>query len=242
MKNFVLPVLLHGALFLHAQRWLPVPGHADDLAIGPDGRVWIVDTTRTIGNIALWQDTTWLPMQAEGVSARRIAAGPGEKIWFVSTAGSVYYLQDGRYFRAPGTLSDIAVGADGSVYALGADQQPGGRGVWRWTGASWNAMGKGAVDLAVDADGRVWIVDDAGRIATAPNGKSHFTDFPGAAKAIAINKKHIWVLLPDGTPAYRKGNAWEKKKCPYTALVLAVDTDGQPWIVDSAGRISRLKF
>lgn len=241
MKNLLLPILLHSALFLRAQQWLPVPGRADDLSIGSDGRVWIVDTARTIGNIALWQDTAWLPMQAEGVSARRIAAGPAGKIWFVSAAGSVYYLQDGRYFRALGTLSDIAAGAEGSVYALGTDPQAGGRGVWRWTGASWNAMGKGAVDLAVDADGQVWIVDDAGRIAMAPNGKNRFTDVPGTATAISINGKQVWVLLSDGTPAYRKGDAWEKVACPSTAHALAVDAEGQPWIADMQGRMFRLK-
>jgi streptogramin lyase len=241
MKNLFLPILLHSALLLRAQQWLPVPGRADDLSIGSDGSVWIVDTARTIGNIALWQDTAWLPMQAEGVPARRIAAGPAGKLWFVSATGSVYYLQDGRYVRALGNLSDIAAGADGSVYALGTDLQPGGRGVWRWTGAGWNAMGKGAVDLAVDADGQVWIVDDAGRIAMAPNGKNQFTDMPGEARAIAINGHHIWIILPDGMPAYWKGNAWEKKKCPGAARAMAVDTAGRPWIADMQGRIFRLK-
>jgi hypothetical protein len=241
MKNLVLLILLHGALFLSAQPWIPVPGRADDLSIGSDGFVWIVDTARTIGNIARWQDTAWLPMQAEGVPARCIAAGPGGKLWFVSVAGQVYYLQDGRYVRALGNLSDIAAGADGSVYALGTDLQPGGRGVWRWTGASWNAMGKGAVDLAVDAAGQVWTVNDAGHIAMAPNGKNQFTDMPGEARAIAINGHHIWIILPDGTPAYRKGNAWKKKKCPGAARALAVDTEGQPWIADMQGRIFRWK-
>jgi hypothetical protein len=228
-------------LTLPAQQWQQWHGRADDLSIGADGHIWIVDTTRTGGNIALWRDTAWLPMQAEGIPAWRIAAGTKEQLWFVSAANQAYYLQEGRYFRAPGALSEVAVGADGSVYALGVQKQAGGFGLWRWTGMSWNALGKGAVDLAVDADGQVWAVDESGRISTAPKGKSHFTEVPGTAKAIAINGKRVWILLPDGGLAYRKGNTWKKKKCPYAVRALAVDTAGQAWIADDQGRIFKLE-
>ena len=66
--------------------------------------------------------------------------------------------------RMPGAASDIAVGANGAVWVVGATPVDGGFAIHRWTGARWERVRGGAVEVAVDPEGRPWVVNDRGAI------------------------------------------------------------------------------
>jgi hypothetical protein len=54
---------------------------------------------------------------------------------------------------------DVGIGADGTVWVLGADEA-----AWRWNGSAWTSFGGGAKSIAVGPDGNPWVVNGAGAI------------------------------------------------------------------------------
>jgi hypothetical protein len=72
----------------------------------------------------------------------------------------------------PGAATDVAAGANGSVWVVGTNPVPGGYGIYRWTGRGWAGVAGGAVTIAVGPDGSPWVINSADhlytRLATLP--------------------------------------------------------------------------
>ncbi len=66
--------------------------------------------------------------------------------------------------QQPGSGKRIAIGADGSIWALGTNPAVGGYGVWRWNGSAWLPVEGGGVEIAVDPKGNPWVVSDNGTV------------------------------------------------------------------------------
>jgi hypothetical protein len=64
-----------------------------------------------------------------------------------------------NWVQGPGTLNDIAVGADGSLWGIGTNPVPGGYGIYRWTGSGWATVAGGAVSITVGPKGMPWVVN-----------------------------------------------------------------------------------
>ena len=60
-----------------------------------------------------------------------------------------------------GKATDVGLGANGVLWAIGTDPVPGGRTIHRWNGTAWDRIPGGAVRIAVDPQGAAWIVNDA---------------------------------------------------------------------------------
>jgi Tectonin domain/Papain family cysteine protease len=93
--------------------------------------------------------------------------------------------------QLPGSATDISVGANGDVWAVGTTPVPGGFNIERWNASTWtwNQVVGGAVHIAVGSDGNPWIVTSSGDIYHLVGGWQHY---PGAARDIAV--------ASDGTP------------------------------------------
>ncbi len=65
----------------------------------------------------------------------------------------------------PGTATGISVGANGSVWSVGTTKVSGGYQVLKWSGSTWSVVpGAGAVAIAVDPSGNLWIVNSSHKI------------------------------------------------------------------------------
>ena len=64
----------------------------------------------------------------------------------------------------PGTARDIAVGANGAVWAVGTNPVAGGFGIYEWTGDGWLGVPGGAVTIAVAQNGSPWVINSAQHI------------------------------------------------------------------------------
>jgi kumamolisin len=158
-----------------AGRWSQLPGKAHDIAVGADGTVWTVRAAEEGQGVRAqrWTGTAWADAEqlgygplpsAEGTGWGAVAVGPDGSPYIVNGAGEIFSGQGGTWAQLPGAARDLAVGPDGSVWAVGDDPASRGFGIYRWNGQDWqNAGGEGA-RITVAPGGLPWVVNDAGRI------------------------------------------------------------------------------
>jgi MoaA/NifB/PqqE/SkfB family radical SAM enzyme len=133
----------------------------------------------------------------------------------------------------------VALGPEGSVWSLGPPDQAvtGGYPLRRWNGEKWKHFGGAAVGIAVDPDGRPWVVRSDYTIARW-TGRA-WEELPGRAVAVALGPEgSAWSLGPPeeavdgGFPIHRwRGTAWEH--VDGGAVRVSVGPGGRPWVVDS---------
>jgi len=140
----------------------------------------------------------------------------------------------------PGLAKDIAVGADGTAWVIGAIAVNGGFTIHRWDGGNWPAVDGGAVRIAVAPDGHPWVVNDAGQIYERVG--DIWKIRPGSAKDIAVGADgSVWVIgtIPGngGFTIHRwNGSDWDHPIDGY-GVRIAVDHLGRPWVVNDVHQI-----
>ena len=140
-----------------------------------------------------------------------------------------------------GAARDIGAGANGSVWAIGTNPEPGGFGIYRFNGTSFDQVPGGAVRIAVDPSGNAWVTNALQQIYRF-NG-AFFEPMPGLARDIGIGADgSVWVIGADpqlgGYGIYRwDGAAWDN--VPGGAVRIAVDPTGNAWVTNSLRQIYR---
>jgi hypothetical protein len=97
--------------------------------------------------------------------------------------------------KLPGAATAISIGANGSVWALGATPVVGGYGIYHWDAKTWTwkAVPGAAVRIAVDPNGNPWVVNSVGNIYSWDG--TTFQQVPGAARDIAISRYDVvWIV------------------------------------------------
>jgi len=140
-----------------------------------------------------------------------------------------------------GSLTDVAVGANGTEWGLGTVPVPGGYQIFERTGNNWTLEPGGAVDIAVAPDGSAWVVNSIHQVSHW-NGVAFGNPLPGtAATDISVGANGaIWVIgtvpVPGGYQIFeRNGNSWTLE--PGGAVDVAVAPDGSAWVVNSIGQV-----
>jgi hypothetical protein len=139
----------------------------------------------------------------------------------------------------PGGASDVAVGADGSVWIVGTGTVPGGYSIYHWTGSSWSAVPGGAISIAVGPDGSPWVTNATNHIYHWAG--TGWVVYPGAATDVAVGADgSVWVVgtgrVPGGYSIYHwTGSGWSV--VPGGAINIAVGPDGSPWVTNATNHI-----
>ena len=134
---------------------------------------------------------------------------------------------DISWAKMPGAAVDIAVGANGGLWAISEMQT-----IYRWVNRAWTLVAGSASHIAVDPQGSAWVVNKDGAI-YAWSGED-WVPQPGALADIAIGANGtIWgVNLRQ--EIWRRGSIkWEK--IDGAAVRVAVDPKGNAWHVNSQG-------
>jgi hypothetical protein len=106
--------------------------------------------------------------------------------------------------------------------------------IYRWDGTAFQQQPGGAWRIAVDPNGRPWVVNHGNQI-WRWNGSS-WDLMPGVAIDIGIGANgDVWVLGTTGIPHKWDGNNW--RAIGGGAKRIAVDAVGNPWLVNDAGQI-----
>jgi MoaA/NifB/PqqE/SkfB family radical SAM enzyme len=142
--------------FAAQNRWETLPGRATDIAIGPDGTAWILgappDQVDDGYPIYRWSGADWDRIVGAAV---RITVDPDGLPWVVNAQGVCYRLnRKGDWEDVPRRASDLAVGARGSIWAIGETGGPENEGlVQNWGHNSFCILP--FKELTVFPDGRV---------------------------------------------------------------------------------------
>ena len=169
-------------------------------------------------------------VKMDGLSSTAVL-DPG---WFAAPANVVFTMR-------PGFATDIAVGANGSVWVVGANRVTGGYGIYRWNGAGWVPQSGRAATIAVDPTGsHPWVTNSAHQIWNW-NGTAWVQE-PGFATDVAVGANgSVWVVgtnrVTGGYGIYRwNGTGWVPQSGG--AVTIAVDPTGShPWVTNSAHQI-----
>jgi len=183
-----------------------------------------LSATNSYGGHAIWyqlatdydQTPVWQSLNGpDGGGATKIAmTGLGNTMYVVNDQNNLYSQSDGTnyWYQYPYAAVDVATYNDQYTYFLGAANVPGGHPIYRllWNGDAYEVTsGAGAVSLAVDYQGRPWVVNDADQIFVGPsprifpNGGGSFTQYQGHGKEIACSSSTTLVARgPAGTNGF----------------------------------------
>lgn len=156
--------------------WMGEHAGGRDIGVGADGSVWVVGTdvpSPGNGGIHRWLgDGRW--MGQPGQFGTRIAVGPAGEWVVVNSLGHIHDASGRRVGGTGATARDVAIGANGALWVIGTDPEPGADGNFgvhrldRATGTFRKFDGYG-VAIAVDTIGRPWVVRANGDILRMEN-------------------------------------------------------------------------
>jgi hypothetical protein len=163
--------------------------------------------------------------------------------------------------RAKGTLvlpwmllpgsnaADIAVGGDGSLWALSAVPTLSGTALFQMTAAGWRPAGAGGVAVAADVQGHPWVVDAFGTLLRF-TGTDWHVEHAGVCDVAVSPQGAVWALSKEVVqtghtvlhrPPRAAGHAapaWIDDKTVH-AQRIAVAPDGTAWIVSNMAMAMR---
>ncbi len=226
--------------------WRRMAEGGQDLGIAHDGTIWLVGEKASHGGFELKRsNASHSAFRTVPGGATRISAGGASEVWVVNDVGDLYRRGRTDWEAVSGVKArDIAVGADGSVWAIGTEKSPGGFAIYEFevSRKKWDKVDGGGMRIAVDAAGDPWVVNDVGAIYQRVDNR--WIKRPGSAKDIAVGANgSVWVI---GTDAATGGNgiwhwnpssdSWDNKKGG-GGTNIAVGPRGLPCVVNDARQL-----
>jgi len=197
-----------------------------------DNRLFITDID--VGGLAYWVELVLIesdPGAATLFEIRDFGAHAA-----VVTSNPLGIDTQPQWQRLSGNASDIGVGADGSVWAIGTDERGGGYGIYHWLGSDWQRVDGGALRIDVDPDGVPWIVNDSHSIYRRE--ADAWVRMTGNARDIGIGADgSVWITSGGGTYRFDEGD-WIGVRG--SGVRIDVDPNGIPWVIDHTNDIHQL--
>ncbi len=256
--SFTSPTTASSLRNVNGTSWHQIPGSARDVGIGPDSGCTIsvvgTDNLPGGGGVYVWTGTQWIGPIAGG-SGARITVSTGGLPRVVTKTNAIFRLLFGgsgalAWQQLAGAGTDIASGADGSLWIIGTNATGGSGGVWEFTGSGWQQpLGGAGGRIAVGPDGQPWIVNASHQIFC--HSQTGWLQIPGAAHDVGIGADGVvWVIgtnpVGGGFGIYRWNGtcspAGTFDSIPGGGVAISVGTDGLPFIVNSAGSIYERLF
>jgi hypothetical protein len=160
--------------------WQVLPGLAQDIAVGPDGNVWIIGTDSQAWR---YDGSTWASAEC---FARRITVGANDTPWIIGKNYDIWRRNGDGWawvFSVPQGALDIAIGPSGTIYVATTANA-----IYRWKDNVLTFITGGAWRVAVDGNDDLWVIGDAGVVFRHCGGNwQPFTPPGGGAKDISVS-------------------------------------------------------
>lgn len=237
-------------------KWRPLPAlpaKAIDIDGGPDGTVIVACID---GRLRRWDEArkTWITVPGRYVGTA-VAVGPGGMPWALDPRGRIFAstlfteatkkmqaaakptFRFGSYQfqKVRGKARRIAIGADGTVFAVALEDGK----LWQWNAGllgGWSVFPGTLERIAVDPKGNPWGIDPDGRV------RRHtgmvWRAMETRALDIAVGGDGtVFILTPEGVAAKWDGKRDWLRLAGAAGVRIAVDPQGQPWLVTAEGTI-----
>ena len=213
---------------------------------------WFLDDLLIIPELFIGRDSYWVELRLVGTDRFALDQyGLNREYRSGFNDGPAFH----NWVRVPGEARDISVGADGTVWVLGANTYPNSDfnffdngdsdydfGLYVLDDYGWLEVPGAGIRLDVDPDGYPWIINSEHEIWRL----SHFgwERIPGRAHDIGIGADgSVWVLgtteRRGGYEVFRyTGFGWQKVHG--TGVRIDVDPNGVPWVINHDDEIFRL--
>ncbi|MBN9422100.1 MAG: hypothetical protein BGO63_01190 [Candidatus Accumulibacter sp. 66-26] len=220
---------------------------AASIAIGPDGSVFV---TGTDNRLLRW-DGAGKRWELLNGNAEAVAVGPRGKPWIVAPEGRILAsalfddIPDNRVNTTSIAAGNAAASAarNGSAAAATVVGQPGiGSGAQRGRinePLEYRKVAGKARNVAIGADGSVFIVAYDGSLARWSNTRSAFVAFPGQLARIAVAPDgKPWGIAGSGDVYRHDGAAWKQVR-NVKAQDIGIGFNGTVLVADPQGFLSR---
>lgn len=197
--------------------WALLPASvATDIAVGGDGSLWALSGVAVVGGYALFHLTAfgWRPALAAGIALAVDAHGLP---WLVDAAGSLLHFNGTDWRVVRDGLHDVAVTADGAVWALAKESSTDGRAVLHRPAPGdgedspeWVEAAMHAERITVAPDGTPWIVTLLGE-AMRLDGTLWVTEASNVHDVAVDEHDRVWVVSRCGRRLYcraKPGEGW----------------------------------
>ncbi len=236
-----------GVLHLVGTNWEALPEvEAQEIAIGPGGSVMVIDADKRL----LRWDAAGKDWERLNGSAETVAVGPHDRPWITTPEArilaSAFFDErpdsqvNTTSLAAANAAADAAGGVSVGPQVVGQPGNAGGapRGNPREPLEYRKVDGK-ARDIAIGADGSVFIVTSEGKLARWSNMRNVFIAFPGqlARVAVAADGKP-WGVTAVGEVFRHDGNAWQVVR-NIQAQDIAIGFDGTVIVADAQSFLQR---
>lgn len=232
--------------------WHGVKGRARDIAVGPDGTVFMVSDGGALFRRAP-DARAWSEVKG-GKDVATVAVGPGGMPWIADEEGHIQsssapsHEQEVRVEPVPEKASRIgdwiftdtgekalhvAIGADGSVFALTETFE-----MRRWSNEAetFRAFSGQFVRLTVEPSGNPWAVTAQGYVFRHTG--TDWRQVGGTASDLSAARDGTVLATDAEGNLYRAtGNKSALMRISGQGLKVAATPDGRPWTIDEAGNL-----
>jgi hypothetical protein len=157
----------------------------------------------------------------------------------VNSIHQIFSWNGGGWSQLPGAATDVAVGANGSEWAIGTKSVAGGYQIFQWNGSNWTLEPGGAVEVAAGPDGSAMVVNSIHQIFSW-NGHG-WSRLPRTATDVAVGANGSeWAIgttsVAGGYQIFQwSGSNWTLE--PGGAVDVAVGPNGSAVVVNSINQV-----
>jgi hypothetical protein len=185
---------------------------ASTLAVGPQGRLWLVDT----------QGELFAELSTPAEEAKPAVA-------------PALFTRLLTWRQVGGQSLAVSLGVDGSAFSLAKNGA-----VWQWKGEDqWSLVNGQFQALAAGVKGTAWGLDARGHVFALHSGL--WLELPGLARAIAAGQNNtLWAITPDDALVrwIASASRWERLgSVPPGAQTLAMGPGDVPWVILGQGGV-----
>lgn len=235
-----------------ADRWTPLAATISSVAVSAEGKPWIsIADGRIYANDPNTNDkrhrltempppvfTRIVNWQHVRGDAKALAISAGSAVLALGQSGEVWrWKGKDNWSRLPGTLKGIALEPSGVPWGVDTE----GR-ILQYSGSYWHPVPGAASDIAVGADGSIWIVQLDGVPARWESRTREWKPVEPAAKAIGIAVDPAglpWIIGADNSVSRYDGKIWLEVP-DIKAKSVALGPEGSVFVVDVDDKLQRL--
>lgn len=220
-------------------KWNAVPGQAQDVSVGLDGKPWIITLKKAPGGfeIKTLVKGKWQKVKGGGL---RIATTVDVPI-IVDDKGRLLALRGITWtdLKAPVKPVDVAAFAQ-YIGIVGGKSGKDGYDVHVFSSNKWRKLaGAKGLRIALQPDA-IWVVSRQGSLSVFPFAEGKWKNVKGPkANDIGASADQVWIVSGTGQSRSihrRVAGKWERVSGP-DARGISAHVDGTAWAVDTKGRI-----